>query len=123
MLIHKRTIVISAISILVAIASTLLLAWLIEGQSYSQVEINSLWESGVLPTFAILSLVFGLVEPKAPWRWPLLLMYVNYVSRLWIMKDVGQLLPFELVFITVYALPMILLAYGGVIIRRKFVRN
>jgi len=78
------------------------------------------WEKTIVPVVAIFSLVFGAIEPKVPWRWPLIIMTVHYFSGFALMTNWGQIPPFEIAYCAVLALPGLTTAYIGAFLRRRF---
>lgn len=77
------------------------------------------WEKVFISTTVAFSFAFGVVEPKSPWRWPLLIAYVHYFSGFFILRYWGQIPPFEMVYITLLALPGVVAGYLGSLLRRK----
>lgn len=116
-----KALILTIVCVAAAIASMHYLNWLNVEQLYSQSEYMKVWSSKILVGFALLSLIFGAYEPRAPWRWPLLLMYVSYFSGFFIMKHWGQIPPFEIVVVGVQSIPLILLAYVGRFVRRRVI--
>jgi hypothetical protein len=70
-----------------------------------------LWEKMIISALIILSFICGFLEPKAPWRWPILAAYTHYFSGFFIMKFWGQIPPFELIYIGILSIPAIATGY------------
>jgi hypothetical protein len=66
------------------------------------------------------SLVVGFIEPRAPWRWPLVMAYVHNFSGFYIINNWGQIPPLELFYIGVLALPGVATGYLGRWLRRRY---
>ena len=92
----NKTLILVVCSAAVAIAAMYLFSWLKSDGEPTTNEYTFLWEKVIVITIAVFSLVFGFVEPRAPWRWPLVMAYVHYLSGFFIMKHWGQIPPFEL---------------------------
>jgi len=103
----------------VAIAAMYLFSWLKSDGEPTTNEYTFLWEKVIVITIAVFSLVFGFVEPRAPWRWPLVMAYIHYFSGFFIMKHWGQIPPFELIYISLLTLPGIAMGYLGSFLVRK----
>jgi len=93
--------------------------WLTGDEPSAGTGYDFLWEKVFVSTVVVFSFAFGFAEPKSPWRWPLLIAYVHYFSGFFIMRFWGQIPPFELVYITLLALPGVLAGYLGALLRRK----
>ena len=116
-----KTFVLVVCSALVAIAAMFLFSWLKSDGESTTKEYMLLWEKVFVVAIALFSFVFGFLEPRSPWRWPLLMAYVHYFSGFFIMEHWGQIPPFELVYITVLSLPGIATGYLGSFLRKKIV--
>lgn len=115
----SRTLLLSVGSVLVAVAAMFLFRFLEADQNLTATKYSFLWEKVFVSSVALFSFVFGYVEPKAPWLWPLLMVYVHYFSGFLIMSHWGQILPFELIYVTLLALPGIGLGYLGSLLAKK----
>jgi hypothetical protein len=115
----SRTLLLSVGSVLVAVAAMFLFRFLEADQDFTTTKYSFLWEKVFVSSVAFFSFVFGYVEPKAPWRWPLLMAYVHYFSGFLIMSHWGQIPPFELIYVTLLALPGIGLGYLGSLLAKK----
>ena len=117
----RKALILTVVCVTAAIGSMHYLNWLNVELLYSQSEYMKVWSGKILLGFAVLSLFCGAYEPRAPWRWPLLLMYVSYFSGFFIMKHWGQIPPLEIVIVGVQSIPLILLAYVGRFVRRRVI--
>ena len=116
-----KTFVLVVCSALVAIAAMFLFSWLKSDGESTTKEYMLLWEKVFVVAIALFSFVFGFLEPRSPWRWPLVMAYVHYFCGFFIMEHWGQIPPFELVYITVLSLPGIATGYLGSFLRKKIV--
>ncbi len=78
-----------------------------------------LLEKVLVSTTILFGFVCGFLEPRAPWRWPLIMAYIHYFSGFYIMKYWGQIPPFELVYIGLLVLPAVITGYLGSWLRKK----
>jgi len=107
----SKTLTLVVCGVVVAIAAMYLFKWL---ESDSEPVVNTytfLWEKVIVTTIAFFSFIFGFIEPKSSWRWPLLIAYVHYFSGFFIMDHWGQIPPLELIYITLLALPGVAMGY------------
>lgn len=114
-----RVLLFSLGSVFVAVLVMLFLCFLETGQDSTTTQYSFLWEKLLVSSIAVFSFVFGYLEPNAPWRWPLLMAYVNYFSGFLIMRHWGQIPPFELIYVTLLALPGIALGYLGAFLSKR----
>jgi hypothetical protein len=115
----NRSIVLAVCSFIVAIGAMFLFRWLQPGEEFRTDGYTLLWEKTVLSAVGLFSLAFGFIEPRSPWRWPLLMMYVHYFSGFAIMERWGQVPPFELIYMAILSLPSIALGYLGAFLAKK----
>jgi hypothetical protein len=98
-------------SIMAAVGTMYFFRWLVSNGSSAPFAFA--WETTFVVSTMIVSWVFGIVEPQNPWRWPFLMAYVHYFSGFFIMKNWGQIPPFEVMYVTVLALPAVAAGYLG----------
>ena len=91
--------------------------YFVETDSY-----DSAWEKAIVPVVAVFSLVFGMLEPRKAWRWPLVIMGFHYASGV-LMKHWGQLLPFELLYAGFLSIPGVAAAYLGAFLAKRLGKN
>jgi hypothetical protein len=115
----SKTVVLSICSFLVALTAMYFFRWVTGDEPSAGTGYDFLWEKVFVSAVVVFSFAFGLAEPKSPWRWPLLIAYVHYFSGFFIMRFWGQIPPFELVYITLLALPGVLAGYLGSLFRKK----
>jgi hypothetical protein len=104
-----QTLTLSAIA--AAVVVTAAVHWLYpEWESDQQ---GGIWWKMVTITVTVLSGGFALFEPRLPWRLPMVMAFSFYFLGLFfIFRDWGTLLPFELIFTAVVALPGVVTAYA-----------
>lgn len=86
--------------------------WL-TGDQPPSVPYNYSWEKFLISAVVVVSFVLGFIEPKAPWRWPLIMAYGHYVTGFFVMRVWGQIPPIEFIYVTLLSLPGIGAAYVG----------
>ncbi len=118
-----KTLALFVCSVVVAIALMYFFNWLTSGGEPSAMKTLFIFERFFVPTIAFFSFIFGFVEPKRPWRWPLIMAYVHYFSGFSIMKYWGQIPPLELIYITLLASPGIATGYLGASMAKRFGRR
>ncbi len=92
---------------LVAGIGTMYLFHLLGGDEPPAEPYDFLWEKVFVSAVMLLSFVCGFLEPRAPWRWPLVMAYAHYFSGFYVMKHWGQIPPLELIYIGLLTLPAI----------------
>jgi len=98
----SKTLVIVVFSaVVVGISLTYLFGWLRPDIEPTSSEYPFLWGKVLIATISFFSFLFGFVEPRLPWRWPLIIAYVHYFSGFFILKHWGQIPPLELLYISV----------------------
>jgi len=107
----NKTKIVATCCVIVAVAAMLLFKFLDVFNTQPPEDYNFLWEKIFVVFIALFSFIFSLIEPKSSWRWPLLMAYVHYFSGFIIMEHWGQIPPFELIYITILALPGIILSF------------
>ena len=93
---------------------------LLNGDQSPSTPYNFIWEKVFVSAIVVFGFAFGFVEPRAPWRWPLVMGYVHYFSGFFIMKFWGQIPPFELLYIGLLSLPGVAAGYAGKWLGKKF---
>ena len=117
----NKTLLLVASGVVVAIAAMYLFKWLESDGEPVANTYTFLWEKVIVTTIAFFSFVFGFIEPKSSWQWPLLMARVHYFSGFFIVEHWGQMPPFELIYITMLSLPGIATGYSGSFLRKKHV--
>jgi hypothetical protein len=66
------------------------------------------------------ALIISWIGTNAPWRWIFALIIANYLSGYAFIKFWGQLGPFDLIFMAVYSIPCLLIAYAISYLKKLF---
>lgn len=115
-----KELVLFILTVAVAIASMFLLRVVSIDNDATNHQYTFLWEKIIVSTIALASFIFGFIEQRDPWRWPLAIAYVHYFSGFFIMDIWGQIPPLELIYVSCLAVPGIATGFLGAFLANKF---
>ena len=107
-----RSVLLALCSAVAGIGSMYVFRWL-TGDQPPSVPYSYSWEKFLLSASMVFGFVLGFFEPKAAWRWPLIMAYAHYISGFFIMRVWGQIPPIEFIYVTLLSIPGFGAAYAG----------
>jgi hypothetical protein len=72
-----------------------------------------------LPLMTLLAGVFGFMAPSRPWRWPLVVMAAQALVLVF-QNPTANLLPLGLILFAALSAPLVIAAYVGSAVRKRF---
>jgi len=109
------------IAVVVGIGGAILRYILHVNYGMTQAQLADIWLQGIYPAFIVLSLVISFVKSISPWKWALTLTMSDYIGTASLFGS--QAPPFEILFMLVIAVPYVVAAYLGGLLKRIFERR
>jgi hypothetical protein len=99
------------VALLIGVSLTVVQYVLNVHYGYTQAQLSKFWILVGYPYFLLSSLIISFVKKVKPWKWGLLLITGHYIST--IIVQGSQFPPFEIAFMLIMSVPIMLFVYVG----------